>query len=318
MRSTAFVLAFVLVSACGGAAPTAAPSFPPTAAPTAAPTQPVSASSAPTLAPPTAAPPAGSAPLCASDWSTSPGTCGGSIGDTFLFQCPPGGRTTAVYGTDTYTDDSSACVAAVHAGLIDFISGGAVTIQLTPGLDAYAGTTRNGVESNSWGSWGTSFVFIGGAVAQPTPVGEGPPPADAAILAHIPAAMNVNCYKVTTLSAGEITAASCGPPNIDGYVTYVLFDTSQHLQDKFFGDFDYFGVDQPGSDCNAGPCLVAWIGSTGLSEGRYFHNSYAGIDPNGFIAYWFDESLLIEGGMALNSGTFADLYSLALGAGPVR
>jgi hypothetical protein len=257
------------------------------------------------------------ADVCGTDWTTSASTCDGVVGDQFLFQCPPGGRDSGIYGTDTYTDDSFVCVAAVHAGLITIPAGGVVTIELTPGLESYAGSVRNGVESSSWGSWPRSFVFVGGPVAGPTPGGEGPPPADAAILAHIPAAMNVNCGKVTTLSAGEVTAASCTPPSIDGYVTYVLFDSSANLQDKWFGDNDYFGVDDPGSDCNAGPCLVAWIGSTGLVEGRYFHNHYAGVDPNGYIAYWFDESLLIEGGIVLNSGTFADLYSLALQAAPV-
>ena len=36
-----------------------------------------------------------------------------------------------VYGTDIYSDDSSICTAAVHAGRVDFAEGGLVTIQIT-------------------------------------------------------------------------------------------------------------------------------------------------------------------------------------------
>jgi hypothetical protein len=256
-------------------------------------------------------------PIGGDDWGDS---APGAVGERYLFQCPPEGGVRPIWGTDTYTSDSSVCTAAVHSGLITFAQGGNVVIENRPGLESYVGSYRNGVTSSSYPSWVRSFVFVDGSavVATPTPGSDGPPPADAAILAHIPPAMNMNCGKVTTLSAGEVTAASCTPPNIDGYVTYVLFDSSANLQDKWFGDYDYFGAGTAsGSDCTVGPCLVYKIGSTGISEGRYFHNHYAGIDPNGYIAYWFDVSLLIEGGIALNSGTFADLYDLALQAGPI-
>jgi hypothetical protein len=315
MRIAVVTLLSVLVLACGGATPSAAPTAAPTNAATSAPT--AAPTSAPTLAP-TIAPPVGGAPLCASDWTTSPGTCGGAVGDRFMFQCPPGGRTTAIYGTDTYTDDSGACAAAVHAGLIDFLSGGAVTVELTPGLDAYIGTTRNGVQSSSWGNWGTSFVFVDGTVAVPTstPGTGGPPPADAVILAHIPPAMNVNCGKVTTLSAGEITSASCSPPTVPGYITYTLFETGDNAMDKWFSDLEYFAPGVSGSDCAAGPCLVAWF-RDGFSEGRYFGNHYTGVDPNGLMGKWFDHGLMIVGTLVVHDMTFGDMYNLALEAGPI-
>ena len=75
--------------------------------------------------------------------------------------CPPGcedrsGR--SVWGTDIYTDDSSICRAAVHDGAIGD-RGGLVKFWIVEGQDSYEATTRNGVESKSWGSWGGSFVF---------------------------------------------------------------------------------------------------------------------------------------------------------------
>ena len=66
-----------------------------------------------------------------------------------------------LYGTDVYTDDSSICTAAVHAGLISFQAGGSVTIEIRQGQSSYAGSARNGVTSKGYGSWNGSFVFVG-------------------------------------------------------------------------------------------------------------------------------------------------------------
>jgi hypothetical protein len=311
LRSAVLGVAVLILAACSAAI--APPTAGPTALATSAPTVGAPTPTPTTAILPTTAPSGGSTgELCGSDWTTSPGTCGGQIGDQFLFQCPPGGRTGAVYGTDTYTDDSAACVAAVHVGLITFVAGGSVTVELRAGLNAYTGTTRNGVDSYNWGSWPTSFVFIGSGGVMATPAtGD-----MAALLARVPPAFNVNCHEVTTFSAGEVIAVSCTPPTVDGYITYILFDSATNLQDKFFGDLEYFASGVTGRDCSVGPCLVAKTGSTGLTEGRLFANNYTGIDPNGLISYWFDESLLIEAGLVLNSGTFADMYNVALQAGP--
>lgn len=65
-----------------------------------------------------------------------------------------------MWGTDVYTNDSSVCTAAVHAGLIDFEAGGVVVIEMRPGESSYIGTTANGVTTQSYGSWGGSFVFV--------------------------------------------------------------------------------------------------------------------------------------------------------------
>ncbi len=74
--------------------------------------------------------------------------------------CAAGGEPSAVWGSESYTDDSSICMAAVHAGLISFQDGGSVTIEITPGLDEYGGGLRHGVETASYGSWVGSFRFV--------------------------------------------------------------------------------------------------------------------------------------------------------------
>lgn len=531
LRFAVVAVVVLLIAACsGGAPPSSAPTTGPTAGPTAAPTPTTvaSATTAPTApvgATPSPAPTSGTtAALCGTDWTTSAATCGGDIGDQFLFQCPPGGRDSGIYGTDTYTDDSLVCVAAVHAGLISIAAGGSVTIQLAPGLNTYVSSTRNGVASSSWSSWPTSFVFIGGTAVAPTPSpgpsaapgtgygantllfsddfsdtsggwqtdtgpngtvayeaeklavdltasvsyvstsepfasttwdvvrieatvtatgGDGknyagmlcgvtgenaagavigtdgvhafiqrtgtnysalevtqgvagsllqndvaarltlecagtstgplrlrlsfngtlvaehsvetgpqnfqtasayfegktgssftlddvsvfggdaaglPPLATgdlAELLAHVPAAFNVNCSEVTTFAAGEVIAAQCTPDIVTGYVTYTLFETDGNASDAWFADLDFFGEGVTGTDCSAGPCLVGYVGTSGLEEGRYFANNYTSIDPNGLIAYWFDGGEMIEAGLAVYDTTFAELYDLALQAGPI-
>ncbi len=63
-----------------------------------------------------------------------------------------------VWGTDVYTDDSSICRAALHAGAIT-AAGGAVRMQRVPGRQSYAGSTRNGVTTQNYGPWEGAFSF---------------------------------------------------------------------------------------------------------------------------------------------------------------
>ena len=65
------------------------------------------------------------------------------------------------WGEDVYTDDSSVCTAAVHAGVITVVEGGTVTIEIRPGVDSYEGTTRNGIMTRSYPAWEGSFVVVG-------------------------------------------------------------------------------------------------------------------------------------------------------------
>ena len=78
----------------------------------------------------------------------------------FTVVCEPNGEESRIWGTGTYTADSSICTAAVHAGLITVESGGRVTLELVDGQDNYEGTEANGVTSLQYGSYDASFVFI--------------------------------------------------------------------------------------------------------------------------------------------------------------
>jgi hypothetical protein len=79
-------------------------------------------------------------------------------GKTYKFKCPSGGKGSSVWGTDIYTLDSSICNAAVHAGKLASDSGGSVTIEMRPGESAYKGSERNGIKSNDYGQYGSSFL----------------------------------------------------------------------------------------------------------------------------------------------------------------
>ena len=83
----------------------------------------------------------------------------GQDGSRVAYDCPAGGTISVVWGTDTYTDDSSVCTAAVHAGLISVEDGGRVVIEIAPGEEGYTGSEANGVTSNDYGSWDGSFTF---------------------------------------------------------------------------------------------------------------------------------------------------------------
>jgi hypothetical protein len=94
------------------------------------------------------------------DWGNNAVSLRGKNGARFAFNCRPNGSGGSVWGTDIYTDDTSICTAAVHAGLITFASGGRVTIEIRAGQQSYAGTSRNGVSSASYGTWHGSFIFV--------------------------------------------------------------------------------------------------------------------------------------------------------------
>ncbi|BCB78321.1 hypothetical protein GCM10022251_30910 [Phytohabitans flavus] len=105
--------------------------------------------------------------------TTAPGAIGWNRGASefrsrtgpFTFICPAGGSFYATTGTFTYSDDSSICTAAVHAGVITVAAGGPVTITPTAGTAFYIGTTRNGATTNSYGYSYPGYTFAGGTTA---------------------------------------------------------------------------------------------------------------------------------------------------------
>lgn len=102
------------------------------------------------------------APAPATDaitWETDATRFRGQVGSRFMFTCPPG-RIQSVWGSDIYSDDSSLCSAAVHAGVIT-THGGPITIEMRSGLTSYRGSKRNKVASKGYGPWEGSFVVLG-------------------------------------------------------------------------------------------------------------------------------------------------------------
>ena len=94
-------------------------------------------------------------------WKATAARQHGLNGQRFNYSCPPGGETGSVYGTGTYTDDSSVCTAAVHAGKVTKAEGGSVIIEIKPGQREYDASTANGVTSSAYGDWGGSFTIVG-------------------------------------------------------------------------------------------------------------------------------------------------------------
>ena len=96
--------------------------------------------------------------------TTATGLRSSPVGSRHTFVCPANPpedqRTGTVWGTDIYTDDSSVCRAAVHAGEITYASGGSVTFELLGAQTSFAGTTRNGVTTFSYSSWPRAFRFV--------------------------------------------------------------------------------------------------------------------------------------------------------------
>ena len=94
-------------------------------------------------------------------WITAALNISAELGSRHSFTCPAtiDPPSFGIWGTDVYTDDSSICLAAVHAGLISF-DGGPVTIELLAGQASYLGSERNGVTSLGYSTWERSFRFV--------------------------------------------------------------------------------------------------------------------------------------------------------------
>lgn len=107
------------------------------------------------------------------DWRTSPLDLNlrGFNGERFRFHCPPGKPVPGqVIGSGPYTDGSSICAAAVHAGAIRAASGGLVTIEVRPGQTRYVGSVSHYVQSEDFNEfWSGSFLVIAPEAAAPPP-----------------------------------------------------------------------------------------------------------------------------------------------------
>jgi hypothetical protein len=107
------------------------------------------------------------------DWRTSPLDLNlrGFNGERFRFRCPPGKPVSGqVIGSGPYTDGSSICAAAVHAGALRAAAGGLVTIEVRPGQTHYVGSLSHYVQSEDYEQfWSGSFLVIAPEAAAAAP-----------------------------------------------------------------------------------------------------------------------------------------------------
>lgn len=93
-------------------------------------------------------------------WHTTAATFGNEPGERFKFVCPADGKGGMVWGSDVYMTTSAICLAGVHAGAITLEEGGTVQIEYRPGRPAYGSTTRNGITTEPYGEYPSSFVIL--------------------------------------------------------------------------------------------------------------------------------------------------------------
>ena len=102
-------------------------------------------------------------PVTKAEWTTNATEYRGQDGAIVGYECAPNPDRVAVgtvWGTGTYSDDSSVCAAGVHAGAITFADGGVVVFEVMAGQESYNGSNQNGVESANWPSWLGSFSIL--------------------------------------------------------------------------------------------------------------------------------------------------------------
>lgn len=92
-------------------------------------------------------------------WSRNLADQRGKDGTRVTVACSADGVLGSVWGSGPYTDDSSVCTAAVHAGVLDRAKGGTVVAEIAAGQSAYTGSTANGVTTSDYGTFQGSFTF---------------------------------------------------------------------------------------------------------------------------------------------------------------
>jgi TIR domain/LCCL domain len=105
----------------------------------------------------------------------------------------------AVWGTDVYTDDSSLCLAALHAGVVGS-GGGTITVLRSGGRQLYIGSARNGVTSHDFGRYDTSIIFDGIAL----PSGPEPCPTTLSINRTLPTPFRCTCGPGAASTSGAV------------------------------------------------------------------------------------------------------------------
>ena len=82
----------------------------------------------------------------------------GNIGSEYYYRII-GSEDGTVWGDNIFTDDSNIAKAAVLAGKCQLGEKAIVGIKMIEGKSSYSSSNKNGVSSNSYGSWPGSYVF---------------------------------------------------------------------------------------------------------------------------------------------------------------
>jgi hypothetical protein len=82
-----------------------------------------------------------------------------NIGKVYAFRVT-GALGGSVWGTGTYTSDTSIATAAIHAGLVKAGETKVLKVRIAPGQNAYLGSSMNGVTSSGYGPWNGSYEFV--------------------------------------------------------------------------------------------------------------------------------------------------------------
>lgn len=86
----------------------------------------------------------------------------GNVGQKFVVICPKncGSFNTEIFGSEVYTDTSSICVSAIHAGVLNDL-GGEIEFIIDGPQSFYKGTKSYGIISKQQDSYVRSFKFVG-------------------------------------------------------------------------------------------------------------------------------------------------------------
>lgn len=81
----------------------------------------------------------------------------GEVGARRTIRCPSGCNDESVWGEGPYTDDSSVCAAAIHAGAIPEDEGGLVRVHTEGPLRNAKANKAHGIQTQAWRFWPRSF-----------------------------------------------------------------------------------------------------------------------------------------------------------------
>jgi hypothetical protein len=79
------------------------------------------------------------------------------IGESFQFLVT-GRAGGSVWGTGTYTTDSSLAAVVVHAGVLKEGEKGVVTVTMVASPASFEGSSANGVTSGAWGQYPAAYT----------------------------------------------------------------------------------------------------------------------------------------------------------------